>query len=159
MDHTGGKVCLEETVDGKAKEVAVEEDRVKESAGWISGCIGIVLSLGWGVVDSDVGWGVVDSDVGWGVVDSDVGWGVVDSDVGWGVVDSDVGWGVVDSDVGWGWSVVDSNVGWGVEVGVIDSVVGKRWLVRVMFDELAGRSVVEIGEAQERGTAGVSEDK
>ena len=123
MDHTGGKVCLEETVDGKAKEVAVEEDRVKESAGWISGCIGIVLSLGWGVVDSDVGWGVVDSDVGWG------------------------------------WSVVDSNVGWGVEVGVIDSVVGKRWLVRVMFDELAGRSVVEIGEAQERGTAGVSEDK
>ena len=40
---------------------------------------------------------------------------------------------MVDSDVGWGWSVVDSNVGWGVEVGVIDSVVGKRWLVRVMF--------------------------
>ena len=123
MDHTGGKVCLEETVDGKAKEVAVEEDRVKEAAGWISGCIGMVLSWGWGVVDSDVGWGVVDSNVGWG------------------------------------WSVVDSNVGWGVEVGVIDSVVGKRWLVRVMFDELAGRSVVEIGEAQERGTAGVSEDK
>ena len=141
MDHTGGKVCLEETVDGKAKEVAVEEDRVKEAAGWISGCIGMVLSWGWGVVDSDVGWDVVDCDVGWDVVDSDVGWGVVDSDVGWG------------------WSVVDSNVGWVVEVGVIDSVVGKRWLVRVMFDELAGRSVVEIGEAQERGTAGVSEDK
>ena len=67
MDHTGGKVCLEETVDGKAKEVAVEEDRVKEAAGWISGCIGMVLSWGWGVVDSDVGWGVVDSDVGWGL--------------------------------------------------------------------------------------------
>ena len=35
-----------ETVDGKAKEVAVEEDRVKESAGWISGCFGMVLSWG-----------------------------------------------------------------------------------------------------------------
>ena len=57
---------------------------------------------------------------------------------------------MVDSDVGWGWSVVDSSVGWGVEVGVIDSVVGKRSLVRVMFDELAGGSVVEIGEARER---------
>ena len=66
---------------------------------------------------------------------------------------------MVDSNVGWGWSVVDSNVGWGVEVGEIESVVGKRWLVRVMFDELAGGSIVEMGEAQEGGTAGVPEDK
>ena len=44
-----------------------------------------------------------------------------------------------------------SNVGWGVEVGVVDSEVGKRWRVRVMFDELvAVGSVVEMGEAQER---------
>ena len=107
VDHTGGNVCLEEIVDGKAKEVAVEEERVKKAAGWISDCIGMVLSGGRGVVDSNVGLG---------------------------------------------WSVVDSNVGWGVEVGVIDSVVGKRWLVRVMFGELAEGSVVEIGEAQERET-------
>ena len=40
-----------------------------------------------------------------------------------------------------------------IEVGVVDSNVGKRWWVRVMFDEL-----VEMGEAKERGTAGVSED-
>ena len=46
-----------------------------------------------------------------------------------------------------------SNVGWGIEVGVVDSKVGKRWRVRVMFDEL-----VEMCEAKERGTAGVSED-
>ena len=44
MDHTGGNVCLEEIVDGKAEEVAVEGERVKEAAGWISGCIGMVLS-------------------------------------------------------------------------------------------------------------------
>ena len=79
---SGGNVCLEETVDGKAKEVAVEGERVKEAAGWISGCIGMVLSWGWGVVDSNVGRGVVDINVGRGVVDSEVGWGVVDSDVG-----------------------------------------------------------------------------
>ena len=52
--------------------------------------------------------------------------------------------------------MVDSNVGWDVEVAVTDSIV-KRWLVNGMFDELAGG--VEVGEAQERGTAGVSEDK
>ena len=69
------------------------------------------------------------------------------------------GWGIVDSDVGLG--VVDSNVGWGVEVGVVDREIGKRWRIRVLFDELvvAVGSVVEMGEAKERGTAGVSEDK
>ena len=71
-----------------AEAVAVEGESVKEPAGWISGCIGMVLSWGWGVVDSDVGWGVVDSDVDWGVVDSDVGRGMVDGEVGCGVVDS-----------------------------------------------------------------------
>ena len=55
---------------------------------------------------------------------------------------------MVDSDVGWGWDV---------EVDVVDSEVGKRWWVRVMFNELvvAVGSVVEMGEAKERGTAGV----
>ena len=59
---------------------------------------------------------------------------------------------MVDSDVGWSW---------GVKLGVVDSKVGKRWRARVMFDELvvAVGSVVEMGEAKERGTAGVSEDK
>ena len=66
-------------MDGKAEEVTLKGERVKEAAGWISGCIGMGLSWGLGVVDSDVGWGVVDSDVGKGVVDSVVGWGVVDS--------------------------------------------------------------------------------
>ena len=36
---------------------------------------------------------------------------------------------------------------------MVDSNVGKRWRVRVMFDEL-----VKMGEAKERGTADVSED-
>ena len=47
MDHTGGNVCLEETVDGKAEEVSVEGEGVKEAAGWISGCIDMGLSWGW----------------------------------------------------------------------------------------------------------------
>ena len=71
-------------MDGKAKEVAVEGEIVKEASGWISGCIGMGLCWGRGVVHSNVSCGgVVDNEVGWGVVDSNVGWG-------WGVVDSDV---------------------------------------------------------------------
>ena len=55
VDHTGGNVCLEEIVDGKAEGVAVEGERVKEAAGWISSYIGMGLSWDRGVVDSDVG--------------------------------------------------------------------------------------------------------
>ena len=47
MDHTGGNVHLEETVDGKAEELSVEGEGVKEAAGWISGCIDMGLSRGW----------------------------------------------------------------------------------------------------------------
>ena len=45
------------TVDGKAEEVAVEGERVKEASGWISGCIGMGLSWagGWFIAMSAVG--------------------------------------------------------------------------------------------------------
>ena len=41
-------------MDGKAEEVALEGERVKEAAAMISGCIGMELGWGWSVVDSDV---------------------------------------------------------------------------------------------------------
>ena len=37
VDHTGSNVCLEETVDGEAEEVAVGEMIFEAVVGWICG--------------------------------------------------------------------------------------------------------------------------
>ena len=56
MDHTGGTVCLEETVNGKAKEVAVEEE--SERGCWLDQWLywyGIELGMGLWLIAMQAG--------------------------------------------------------------------------------------------------------